>query len=109
MFSAPIPDNDAERLATLHSYAILDTAPEQGYEDETALATQFCGTPYSTITFVDKDRQWFKSEVGFGTNETGRSDGFCACAILRPETLVVEDTLLDPRFSENPFVRGGPQ
>ncbi len=109
MFSAPIPDNDAERVATLHSYGILDTPPEQGYEDVTAFATYICAAPYSTITFVDKDRQWFKSEAGFGTNETGRSDGFCACALLSPETLIVEDTFLDPRFSENPFVLDGPR
>jgi PAS domain S-box-containing protein len=109
MFVAPIPDNDAERLATLYSYGILDSPPEQGYDDVTALATHFCGTPYSTVTFVDQDRQWFKSETGFGTNETGRSDGFCACAILCPETLIIEDTLLDPRFSTNPFVSGGPR
>ena len=108
-FSAPIPDNDAERLATLHSYAILDTPAEQSYEDVTAFATHICATPYSTVTFVDKARQWFKSEIGFGTQETGRSDGFCACAILHPRTLIVEDTLLDARFSENPFVLGGPQ
>jgi PAS domain S-box-containing protein len=109
VFSAGIPDNDAERLATLHSYAILDTPPEQSYEDVTAFAAHICEAPYSTITFVDKDRQWFKSEAGFGTNETGRADGFCACAILRRETMIVEDTLLDPRFSQNPFVLGGPQ
>ncbi len=109
MFSAPIPDDDAERVATLHSYDILDTPPEQAYEDVTAFATYICAVPYSTITFVDKERQWFKSEAGFGTNETGRSDGFCACTILRPETLIVEDTLLDPRFLQNPFVLGGPQ
>jgi PAS domain S-box-containing protein len=109
MFSAPIPDDDAERVATLHSYDILDTPPEQAYEDVTAFATYICAVPYATITFVDKERQWFKSEAGFGTNETGRSDGFCACAILRPETLIVEDTLLDPRFLQNPFVLGGPQ
>jgi signal transduction histidine kinase len=106
---APIPVNDTARLATLHDYAILDTLPEQGYDDVTSLAAYICDTPFSTITLVDQDRQWFKSEVGFGTNETGRSDGFCACAILRPETLIVEDTLLNPQFSQNPFVLGGPQ
>jgi PAS domain S-box-containing protein len=108
-FSAPIPDNDAERLATLASYGILDTAPEQAYDDVTALATYICGAPYSTVTFVDRDRQWFKSEAGFGTNETARSDSFCAFAILRSETLIVEDTLLDPRFSANPFVLNDPK
>jgi PAS domain S-box-containing protein len=109
MFAAPIPDDDAERIATLHSYGILDTPVEQGYEDITALAAYFCETPFATITFVDQDRQWFKSEVGFGTNETSRTDSFCAYTILRPETLVVEDTLLDTRFSENRFVVGDPR
>jgi PAS domain S-box-containing protein len=109
MFTAPIPDDDAGRLATLRSYAILDTSPEQGYEDVTALASYICAVRYSTITFVDKDRQWFKSEFGFGTNETGRADGFCACAVMQPQTLIIEDTHLDPRFAQNPFVLGGPK
>ena len=109
MYSAPIPEHDVGRVATLYSYAILDTPPEPGYEDVTALAAYICSTPYSTITFVDEKRQWFKSEVGFGTNETGRADGFCACAVLQPETMIVHDTLLDDRFAQNPFVVGGPQ
>jgi two-component system NtrC family sensor kinase len=109
MPSAPIPPNDDARVLTLHKYAILDTLPERGYDDVTALATYICGTPFSTITLVDRDRQWFKSEVGLGTNETGRADGFCACALMSPENLIIEDTLLDPQFAENPFVLGGPQ
>ena len=109
MYVAPIPENDAARLATLYRYSILDTPREQGYDDVTWLATFICGTPFSTVTLVDRDRQWFKSEVGFGTKETGRSGGFCACALLAPETLIVEDTLLDARFAENPFVLGSPK
>ena len=108
-FSAPIPENDVGRLATLREYAILDTAPERSYDDVTALAAYLCDTPFSTITLVDHERQWFKSELGFGTNQTGRSDGFCACAMVEPRTLIVEDALLDPRFAENPFVLGGPR
>jgi PAS domain S-box-containing protein len=109
MFSDPIPENDAERVATLRSYGILDTPPEQGYEDVTSFANYICATPYSTVTFVDGERQWFKSESGFGRSETGRSGGFCACAILQSETLIVEDTLLDSRFSDHPFVLGSPK
>jgi signal transduction histidine kinase len=61
------------------------------------------------VTLVDRDRQWFKSEVGVGTNQTSRADGFCACAVLQTQILIVEDALLDHRFAENPFVLGGPQ
>ncbi|MDE1163271.1 MAG: GAF domain-containing sensor histidine kinase [Acidobacteriaceae bacterium] len=108
-FSAPVPQHDAERVATLNRYAILDTPPEQAFDDITEIAAYICAAPYSTITLVDRDRQWFKSEVGFGTNETGRDDGFCACAVLQSTPMVIEDTLLDPRFCANPFVTGGPQ
>jgi hypothetical protein len=109
MYCAPIPEDDAARVATLRAYSILDSPPEQGYDDVTALAVHICQTPFSTVTFVDQNRQWFKSEAGFGTNETGRAEGFCACAVLSPEMMVIEDASLDPRFRENPFVLGGPR
>lgn len=109
MFRAPIPENDNVRVAALHRYAILDSEREQAYDDVTALACYICEAPFSTITLVDRDRQWFKSEIGLGTQETGRSDGLCANAILQSEITVIEDTLQDPRFCQNPFVLGGPQ
>ncbi len=108
VFSAPIPENDAERLVELHSYGVLDTPTEQGYDDITFLASYICEAPYATITLVDEDRQFFKSEVGFGTRETNRADSFCACAMLEPEAMVVPDALLDERFAGNPFVLGRP-
>ncbi len=109
MFTAPIPVNEDERLKVLQQYQILDTPSEQGYDDVTMLASFICDTPYATITLVDQDRQWFKSEVGFGRSETARDGGFCACALLQPDTMIVEDALLDQRFRENPFVVDGPQ
>lgn len=109
MYTAPIPADDEQRVATLRSYGILDTLPEPKYDDVTALATLICDAPYSTITFVDSDRQWFKSEVGLGATETGRADGICACAVLTPEPMVIEDTQLDARFCANPFVLDGPR
>ena len=109
MPAAPIPANDADRLETLHQYSILDTLPEQSYEDLTALATFICGTPTALISLVDQNRQWFKSRVGLDVAETGRSASFCAHTIVNPEVLVVKDTFLDPRFAENPLVQGGPQ
>ncbi len=109
MYSAPIPENDALRLATLYRYSILDTPRERGYDDVTTLAAYICQTPFSTITLVDRDRQWFKAESGFGTQQTERAEGFCACALVSPETMIVEDTLKDLRFATNAFVVGNPK
>lgn len=109
MFTAPIPANDDARVAELHRYGILDTPPEKAYDDLTTLAAYICETPFSTITLVDHDRVWFKSERGVGASELGRAYSFCACAVVQPAaTIIVEDTLLDPRFAKNPSVLGAP-
>ncbi|MEO6911519.1 MAG: GAF domain-containing sensor histidine kinase [Edaphobacter sp.] len=100
--------NDSARLAALRKYAILDTLPEQTYDDLTSLASFISGAPISLISLVDKDRQWFKSSVGLGDRETPRDQSFCAYTIADARTLIVEDTLLDPRFSDNPLVAGEP-
>jgi two-component system NtrC family sensor kinase len=105
---APIPVNDSARLAVLREFAILDTLPEQAYDDLTSLAAFISGAPISLISLVDKERQWFKSGVGLVARETPRDQSFCAYTIADAKTLVVEDTLLDPRFSDNPLVSGQP-
>ena len=100
--------DERERLASLANLSILDTLPEAGYEDVTKLASTICGTPISLVSFVDQDRQWFKSERGLGVRETPRSESFCAHTIGPRETLVVEDATADQRFQANPLVLGSP-
>ena len=105
---APIPSNEVERLAALREYQILDTPAEEVFDRVTRQAARLCGTPISLVTFIDANRQWYKSRVGIDHTETPRDVSFCAYAILDDDLLVVPDARSDPRFQDNPLVTGPP-
>jgi len=98
--------DETARLKALRHYHVLDTEPEQAFDDLTLLASHICGTPIALITLVDEHRQWFKSRVGTTIAETARSIAFCSCAIEQSDITVVPDALDDARFRENPLVVG---
>ena len=104
-----MPGDETARLAALERYRILDTEPEQAFDDLTLLASQICGTPMALITLVDADRQWFKSRVGISVPETSRSIAFCAHAIQQRGVFTIPDALGDERFRDNPMVTGEPR
>lgn len=106
---AALPENEPERLRALHLYGVLDTLPEQAYEDITFLASHICGTAISLVSLVDRERQWFKSRRGLEAPETHRDLAFCAHAILTPaEVFEVRNAEADARFRNNPLVTGDP-
>ncbi|HEY0712657.1 MAG TPA: PAS domain S-box protein, partial [Polyangia bacterium] len=103
-----IPQNEAERLARLRSFEVLDTPTEEMFDDVVALAASICGTPISAISLIDSTRQWFKASVGLTEREGPRETSFCGHTINEEDGLmVVEDALVDPRFSDNPDVADG--
>jgi diguanylate cyclase (GGDEF)-like protein len=105
----PDPANETARLEELKELDILDTLPEQAYDDITFLASKICEAPIALVSLVDRDRQWFKSRLGLTASETPRHVAFCAHAILDPaDLLIVPDALSDPRFADNPLVTEDP-
>jgi signal transduction histidine kinase len=103
---APLPDDEPARLAALHDAQVLDTAPEEDFDDIALLASEICGTPMGLVSLVDSDRQWFKAKIGLDVSEMHRDLSFCAYAVGGHELLEVPDAATDARFSDNPLVRG---
>jgi GAF domain-containing protein len=104
----PIPLNEHARLDLLRQYGVLDTAAEPAFDEITARAAQICQTPISLLTFVDRDRAWFKSNIGLPLREIPRDTSFCAHAICQDDLYVTPDLLADERFSHNPLVTQKP-
>jgi GAF domain-containing protein len=116
MQTAPIPNNEEQRLEAVHKLAILDTGPEERFDKLTREAVEKLQVPMSMVSILDSNREWFKSCVGFKSltnlhkeeTEGDRSVSFCGHALLAKEIFIIEDTLQDERFKDNPLVIGYP-
>jgi PAS domain S-box-containing protein len=104
---SPLPENEVARLESLTNYRILDTPPEQAFDDLTRLAAFICGTPIALIGLIDLNRQWFKSEIGWDVAEIPRGVSFCTHTILNHDLLVATDTLTDKTLGTSPLATHG--
>jgi diguanylate cyclase (GGDEF)-like protein len=109
-FTEPSPDveREAERIATLNSLMIMDTAPELEFDTIVTTAQRLLGCKIALISLVDRERQWFKAKRGIVVEETPRAMAFCAKAVESDDGLVVADATKDSRFSDNPLVTDEP-
>ena len=97
------------RQRAVDRYRIVDTLPEQAYDDIVQLASTLCDTPMALVTLIDRDRQWFKSRLGLDDEQTERKIAMCDHAIREPDRLMeVRDASVDPRFADFPHVTGAP-
>ncbi|HKK16083.1 MAG TPA: PAS domain-containing protein, partial [Gammaproteobacteria bacterium] len=103
-----IPVSENERLEALYRYNILDTPAEKYFDQLTELAAFVCNTPVATITFIDENREWYKSRIGISDSEASRDISFCAHTILNNDLFIIPDTYKDKIFADNPFVLQDP-
>ena len=103
---ALIPPDEAQRLAAVQRYDILDTPADGTFDRITALASRLFDVPIAIVSLVDHDRIWFKSHHGLAVEQIDRKPGLCASAILHDGPWVVNDAPRDPRALANPLVAG---
>ena len=101
--------DEDHRQSALDQLNIVDTDPENRFDRIVDLAQRMFGTESAAISFIDGNRQWFKSRRGINFAETPRRDAFCNVTITQDGPLVVEDAVNDVRFVENALVVGGPK
>ena len=99
---------EADRLAVLRGYDILDTPREAAFDDIVNLIARVFDAPIAVVNLIDEGRQWFKAETGLGVRETPLETSFCAHALLMQDRMVVPDATRDERFACNPLVTGAP-
>lgn len=100
--------HEADRIADLYDYGILDTPAEKIFDEVAQLAASICGTPIGAVTLIDRDRQWFKAQHGLDLAQTTRDQSICGHAILEHGLFEVPDTQADERFADNPLLTGSP-
>ena len=101
--------NDPDRLAALRHLMILDTPAERSYDDITRMLAAALGVPIAIVKLLDEGRDWFKSCIGLSQTESPAATSFCETFFgMTEDLIVVEDTMLDPRFAAHPLVAGAP-
>jgi hypothetical protein len=107
-WEAETSEIDTRRLAELHRHQVLDTPEEAAYDRITELAARLFEAPIAVVSFVDRERLWFKSHFGLNISEAIRDDrSFCTHTILSDQVMVVGDAARDGRFRRSPIVVGG--
>ncbi len=101
--------SETARLKELRAYEVLDTPPEDAFDQLAQLATQLCDSSIAIVSFVDAQRQWFKASVGWEMRETDRAASLCEQVLQAgSQPLLVADTLHHPLFATHPWVLGAP-
>ena len=97
---------EAQRLAAVRRYNILDTPPDGAFDRITAIAARLLNVPIAIVSIVDHDRIWFKSRHGVEVPQVDRDPGLCASCILQDGPWIISDARTDVRTLANPLVAG---
>ena len=99
---------EAERLAALYRYGILDTPPEESFDDLVSLAAAICAVPIAVIALLDEKRFWFKSKRGILCSEIPREAALGGWTSQELAVMQIVDSQCNERFSAHLLGEGAP-
>ena len=110
MTPAPLPADEEERLAALAELNLLDTEAEPVFDRITAKLARVFEMPIALISLIDRDRQFFKSQIGLPEDlakarQTARNVSVCGHVVAKNQVMIVEDLARDRRFANNPLLK----
>jgi sigma-B regulation protein RsbU (phosphoserine phosphatase) len=97
-----------ERLAAVYATGLLDTLPDPTFDELTRLASLTTKAPFAFATLVDDARSFWKSSHGLAEGSIRQNtvdESFCQYIIQSEKELIISDTMLDARVSENPSIK----
>lgn len=83
-----VPFNEKLRLAALKEYNILNSGPDEDYDNLTFLAAAVCEVPVAQISIIDKNRIWTKSIYGVQVSDLERANSICDQVIHQEEPFI---------------------
>jgi diguanylate cyclase (GGDEF)-like protein len=104
-----MPAGETARLVSLSATGLFGISRDYVFDCITNIGAQLFNAPICSLVLADAEKYSFNSCVGLGVRETFRNTSFCDDVVTDGEPMVIEDTLLDARFSVDPLVRITPQ
>jgi PAS domain S-box-containing protein len=92
---------EARRLEAVRRLRIIDTEPEQAFDDIVTLATQLCRMPIGFVGFFDEQRLWFKAQKGVDVWQVPRAGTLAEYTIESGAPLIIPDVQADKRLAGN--------
>ncbi|MDX1602230.1 MAG: ATPase, partial [Salinimicrobium sediminis] len=88
---------ELKRLQALLSYNILDTPPQEEYDNLVKLVAIICNSPIAVISMLDEKRQWYKAKTGITGSEISKNETFCQYTLEQDGLLEIKDARNDAR------------